>query len=267
MRSSPMTAASPVTLPMEVILADTAQSRRIHYRLRYRVYCHETGFEDPTAFPDEEERDEYDDRAQAFLVRCTTTGEWVATARLILREGGPLPIESHCPLDPARVGPGEWPGAELSRLLIVGGQPRSQEDGAPFGKVSPTGDLIRSQGGDVIQYRTEILRRLMIGIGVVLEESDVGNLAFFLVPALKRVITRFGVECVLIGEPCYHRGQRFPYRVNVAAGLKALRSCDSPWAESPSPLPYIRFSELDLPSAIPLRPRWNRPGGERSERL
>jgi len=44
----------------EAFLADTEPARQTHYRLRYQVYCRDTGWEDAARFPDQMERDEHD---------------------------------------------------------------------------------------------------------------------------------------------------------------------------------------------------------------
>ena len=36
----------------EVLLANTEESKNIHYKLRYQVYCDEMRFEDKNKFPD-----------------------------------------------------------------------------------------------------------------------------------------------------------------------------------------------------------------------
>ncbi|MCG5512184.1 GNAT family N-acyltransferase [Ectothiorhodospira shaposhnikovii] len=67
----------------EVVVADTRETRRIHHRIRYQVYCLETGYEDPHAYPDGLERDEWDEHAIPFLVRHRPTEQWIGTMRLI----------------------------------------------------------------------------------------------------------------------------------------------------------------------------------------
>ena len=71
-----------VSKNFEVILANDPRSRHIHYQLRYQVFCLETGYEDPSQFPDGEEKDEWDDDAAHFLVKERSSGQWVAAMRL-----------------------------------------------------------------------------------------------------------------------------------------------------------------------------------------
>ena len=76
----------------EVVVADTRETRRIHHRIRYQVYCLETAYEDPNAHPGGVERDEWDDHAIPFLVRHGPSGQWVGAMRLVPSVGGRLPL-------------------------------------------------------------------------------------------------------------------------------------------------------------------------------
>jgi N-acyl amino acid synthase of PEP-CTERM/exosortase system len=101
----------------EVVLADTASSRDIYYRLRYRVFCEETGFEDARRFGNQRERDRYDDYAVRFPVRGKRRNRWLAAARLVIGPADFLPVNrvAEIGLDDA---PPETIIAEFSRLLI-----------------------------------------------------------------------------------------------------------------------------------------------------
>ena len=58
------------------------------YRLRYHIYCIEHPFEDPAQFPDQLERDRYDDRSLHSLLIHRPSGVIAGTVRLILPEPG-----------------------------------------------------------------------------------------------------------------------------------------------------------------------------------
>jgi len=207
-------------LSFEAVIADTEAARRIHYGLRYRVYCLETGFEEPSPAWRAEEKDRYDEQAVHFLIRCLTTGDWVAAARLIVRRDLPLPIETYCRLDARRVAEVGTPGGEVSRLLIVrtSGLDALEEGVAPGLRSGPRA----AARWHAAQYRSEILRRLLIALVTRARELGVRELAYFLTPALQRIIQRLGIEFRVVGEPCEHRGLRYPGVSNVEAGLSAL---------------------------------------------
>ena len=79
----------------EVILADTEESKEIHFKLRYKVFCLEKGYEDAKKFPDEMEKDKYDGHAIHFIVRHKLSRQWVGAFRIIMGRLPKLPIHQH----------------------------------------------------------------------------------------------------------------------------------------------------------------------------
>ncbi|MFZ2168884.1 MAG: PEP-CTERM/exosortase system-associated acyltransferase, partial [Methylococcaceae bacterium] len=73
------------------------------YKLRYQVYCIETGFESSEQHPDNLEFDEYDQQSVHYLIRHRKSGDYAATTRLILPDtnnpGRLFPLELHCEID------------------------------------------------------------------------------------------------------------------------------------------------------------------------
>jgi N-acyl amino acid synthase of PEP-CTERM/exosortase system len=86
-----------------MVQADNSALKQEVYKLRYQVYCLETGFENPEDFPSEIEKDEYDDESIHFLIQHKRTGEYAATTRLILpnieHPEKLFPMEKHCVID------------------------------------------------------------------------------------------------------------------------------------------------------------------------
>lgn len=69
------------------------------YRLRFKVYCEEWGFEEADNYPDGMERNEYDDVSEHFYIRCKEDGVIIGTARIIMPSGLGYPIRKHCSID------------------------------------------------------------------------------------------------------------------------------------------------------------------------
>lgn len=67
-----------------VVLADTDELRKKVFRLRHRVYCVENLYINPRSFPDELERDAFDERAWHWLMIHKETGESAGTLRLLM---------------------------------------------------------------------------------------------------------------------------------------------------------------------------------------
>ncbi len=89
------------------------------FRLRYRVYCDECGFEKPEDYPEMMERDEYDDHAIHFCNMVEGHREMGGTVRMILDSEKGFPIEENFIIDPELVPAFERARiAEISRLAI-----------------------------------------------------------------------------------------------------------------------------------------------------
>jgi hypothetical protein len=63
-------------------LANTPEKLESVYRVRYRVYCEEFGYEPADAFPNQLETDEFDENASHCLVTHKLTGMPAGCARL-----------------------------------------------------------------------------------------------------------------------------------------------------------------------------------------
>ena len=206
--------------PYEVLVADEPRSRRIHHRLRYRVFCLETGYEDPAAHPDGEERDGWDAQAAHFLVRSREQGRWVAAARLVLphpRRGLPIAAVARLGRSP------DAASAEISRLSLVGARRRIHRP-----VVSCHG--YRAAGGEGFGHgprRTRTTRAVLHALlrAGLAYSLDHGIGAWYLLTArsLARLVERaLPVRLEPVGPACWHRGERIPYRVDVAETALAL---------------------------------------------
>ncbi|HEB97048.1 MAG TPA: PEP-CTERM/exosortase system-associated acyltransferase [Sedimenticola thiotaurini] len=228
----------------EVFLANTALSKRIHYQLRYRVFCLDQGFEDPTRARLDQERDQWDKESLHFLVRERSTGQWVATMRMILPQAKPFPVESLCDLSlQDDLTYHRDASCEISRLCIVRRYRGRQALRRPRPTAAP--DAMISEG---VTSRTE--PEIMLGLfraGLQYSRANGLKQWYFLVtPALARVIGRIGVALTEIGSPVEHRGTRIPYVTDP------FRSCSDAMQYSPviarmfsRPLPAYRlFSEI-----------------------
>ena len=101
----------------EVILADTEESKNIHYNLRYQIFCLEKGFEEASKFKDEMEKDIHDDNAIHFLVKGND--RWIGSFRLVIDQFGNLPFQKVSALDSPQFLQGNLQAAEFSRLGIL----------------------------------------------------------------------------------------------------------------------------------------------------
>lgn len=208
----------------EVVLADTEDARKIHYQMRYQVYCLEQGWEPADGFPDGQEKDEFDSRAVHFLIRERAPNRWVGTLRVVLPDEAPLPIESLNVL--TKSGPSQaGTAAEISRVC----RPRSTLEAH-----SP------ELGG-----ASEILLRLLRGAGEYCREQDIGHLYMFCRPAMVRLLGRLSIPITRAGIPTDHRGIRVPYLVDLDAAFSEARRGSPALARLlREPVAYRRASDL-----------------------
>ena len=66
-----------------VQIASTAEEKSKVYGIRYRVYCDEFGYESIDKFPDEEEKDEFDDFSLHCLIMHKRSGLPAGCVRLV----------------------------------------------------------------------------------------------------------------------------------------------------------------------------------------
>lgn len=230
----------------EVFLADDQWGRQIHHQLRYQVFCLETGYEDPTQFPNGEERDEWDDSAAHLLVRRKDTGQWVAAMRLVLPFTEALPIERRTTIVPA-LRRDILECAEISRLCMVGHYRRRRQ-----GRIMMCNDEASKAGGGVQrkfqaemkrrQSTAEILHALLNAAVAISMERGIDYWYMLVTRSLAKILGyALPMNLQQAGPPCWHRGERHPFFVDVGDILRGL-------LEQSGVMPsYRRHSELVAP--------------------
>ncbi len=188
-------------------LKDTA------FRLRYRVYCVENPFEDPSANPDGREIDEFDARSAHSLLIYRPNATPAGTVRLVLpraedpdnsfalqrvcshpllRDRSKFPVESM---------------AEVSRFCI------SKEFRRRWNDASYAGDDLNTAEMSVDEER-RILPHLSLGLIETLVRMSVENgithWCAVMEPTLLRLLTRLGIHFQSIGPLIEYHGRRQP---------------------------------------------------------
>lgn len=189
----------------EVFLADTEESKKIHYKIRYQVYCEEMGFENKEDFPDEMEYDADDEKSIHFIVRNKETTDWVGAMRLIYKGDGLLPVEQSCNLN-EKVNNDLFETVEISRLCLLKHVRKGKDIDPPHGIYK-----------DPKQNK---LNRLIIWgmFHAAVEygnENKIPNSYFMTTMALAKLLKRAGLNLINIGGSCQHKGERFPFRMNT----------------------------------------------------
>lgn len=232
----------------DVYLADTAEGREEHYKLRYQVYCEEMGFEDKNIFSSEQEKDRWDDNAVHFVVRHKETKQWVGAMRMVFKQDGALPLQEHCSLN-TRHEPKSI-DIEISRLCLVKEiRRRKTDEEPPLGLNSNTDAATRGKNVTDLFNRRQINVSLIWGLfraaSIYSEENGIDNWYFLSTKALARIIGREGFKMSQVGDVCYHRGERYPFKIDLNEILN-----NAIWSKNFKE-GYRLFSELADEVALP----------------
>jgi N-acyl amino acid synthase of PEP-CTERM/exosortase system len=236
----------------EIFLADTELSKRIHYQIRYRIFCIDTGFEDPGAFQIEEERDQWDDHAVHFLVREKATHQWVATMRLVLADGTTIPMETLCELPFSQIQQHREVSAEVSRLCMVksyrGRQGGSFTRNQNFSGCGEGEQLMAVSQGLNQRAEPEIMLGLFRAAFAYCQDKAVSRWYFLITRSLARMVNKLGISLEQIGPEVSHRGIRVPYVTNPAKGRQeTMQKSEAIAAMLERDIPHYQlFSALGL---------------------
>jgi N-acyl amino acid synthase of PEP-CTERM/exosortase system len=204
------------------------------------------GFENKEDFPLEQEFDEYDDHSAHFIVRNRQTGHWVGAMRLIFKIGQLLPIEQHCTfqerIDKKRT-------AELSRLCVIKEVRRGYVDIDPPNGIEDESQAINETNKVKLLPNQKIINRSIIwgllnAATVYCYSNNIENWYFVTTTALEKVLRKGGFNMLNIGEPWYHKGERYPFKKDVVDTYQ-----NETWRKN-FKNGYRLFSELGLPEVI-----------------
>jgi N-acyl amino acid synthase of PEP-CTERM/exosortase system len=204
----------------EVFLADTLESKKINYSIRYKIYCEEMGYENKDNFLKELEFDDHDQHSAHFIVRQKSTGEWVGAMRLIFQNDMSLPIEQYCALHEQISKSHKKQSAELSRLCVVKEVRRGIVDIDPPNGIEDDNKAIQETGTvKVFKNHQKINRSIIWGLLNAATEycysNNIGNWYFMTTTAFAKVLRKGGFNMLNIGDPCNHNGERHPFKKDV----------------------------------------------------
>ncbi|BCG63298.1 MAG: hypothetical protein methR_P0997 [Methyloprofundus sp.] len=211
----------------EIFLADTLEGRKIHFNIRYQVYCEELGYEDPEQFPDKLEFDKWDPQndhdanTQLFLVRLKHTGQWIGAMRLVHHTGTSLPLEEVSTLNHSI----KHPSIEISRLCLIKEIRRPYIQNA-YGinenktEINNATSITKDFEHIKLFYsnpkvKSTIIWGLFNATTTYSKANNIKKWYLLSSKALIRVISRQGFKIEQVGSDCEHRGKRAPYRFDV----------------------------------------------------
>lgn len=206
----------------EAFLADTPESKEKHYQIRYKVYCEEMGYENKDDFSNAQESDHWDDHSAHFIVKHKKSGEWVGGMRLIFQYNQELPIQQHVILNENIRNTTLGHSVELSRLCVL----KEMRKGC---RVTSPPDGIQTERDEIKEAETikvsmlrnqhlisrQIIWGLLHAASVYCYNHNITNWYFLTTNAIAKLLRKGGLNLLNIGDACYHRGTRYPFKMNV----------------------------------------------------
>ncbi len=156
------------------------------YRLRYKVYCLERGYEREEDCPNGLETDEYDPYSVHFVAYIKSVP--VGTVRLILQNPLGFPVERYCSVNTRSICQYGERVAEISRLAVSSEATK-----------------------DICIERSKITLSLMRELYSAARELGIGYLVSAMSTPLERLLKRCGLKFLVAGPPVDYHGLRTPY--------------------------------------------------------
>jgi N-acyl amino acid synthase of PEP-CTERM/exosortase system len=211
----------------ELIPATSDELKREVYKLRYQVYCQETGFESVencqvgrNALGELEyyEIDEFDARSEYYLIRHRASRLFAATTRLVLPDltnpDAAYPIEKYCsPIAKITDSQQRLKLGEISRYAVSRNFKRRAGEAGTLAGVSDQAELaIREGERRALPLLSMALWACMMRMA---HRHGVKFLYGAMEPALFRLFHRNGIHFKEIGPGMEYHGIRLPCVINL----------------------------------------------------
>ncbi len=200
-------------------------------KLRYQVYCVEQGFEDASQFKDQKEFDDFDYRSVHAIVRHRPSGITAASLRLVLPDRDhpetPFPIEDHCGdysrlVSPLLQGIPRHSIAEISRFAISKDFKRRIGEAGTVAGVRPGRDIYLNQDPSGKRVIPHLILGLFAAVFRMSIELKISHWYAVMDLSLLRLLNRFGIDFVPIGDMVDYHGLRQPCLGNVEEAVDKL---------------------------------------------
>lgn len=191
----------------EVILADTKESKNMHYKLRYQIYCLEKKFLNVENPKEEIEKDFYDEKSVHFLVK--NGHRWVGTFRLVIDHLEELPFYKASIPDLPQFTQNKLIAAEFSRLGIL----------RPFQKLNNGQSPHESSNKE-----SEIMLKLLNAARDYCRANSIDHIIFLCRRSITRVLKQLELQAQQIGPAIFHYGPRVPFAINLTDNLDGFNS-------------------------------------------
>ncbi|MDX9715191.1 MAG: PEP-CTERM/exosortase system-associated acyltransferase [Dissulfurispiraceae bacterium] len=204
------------------------------FKLRYKVYVEEWGFEKAEDHIKGVELDDYDDSALHFM--ALRHGNLIGTIRMILSSQKGLPIQKNCTINQDLDCIDHSKIAEISRLAVSKDYRRRQEDAQMYGSDSqsvlpfPVAEEMSSK-----RRRQEVIIGLFKAMYAESKIIGLTHWCAVMAKALHILLTRLGIIFKPIGPEVDYHGRRIPYLLCIEEAERIM--------ERINPMLYREFAE------------------------
>jgi len=201
-------------------VAKSDQAIREIYRLRFKVYCLECGYENACDYINKMESDEFDSVSTHFSATARSSGNIVGTARIILPSKLGFPALKHFQIDknlmPAissgRVG-------EISRLAISKEYRQRVADEAIHGDNVISLLDAREKRSWRRRYENALVNGLYHSIYAEGLESEFTHFYAVMADGLATLLKRWGLVWKPVGPSIDYHGMRRPYVASIEENM------------------------------------------------
>jgi len=199
----------------EMVPATSDALKNEVYKLRYQVYCIETGFLNSEHYSDGLEFDEFDQQSVHYLIRHRSSGDFAATTRLILPDANNpeklFPAELHCKIDNIAVmgSIDRKHLAEISRFCVSKAFKKRKNEAHTLVGIDANWQLDHFT---LDERRTfpHISLALMVCAIRASYENDIYYTYASMESALLRFLSTLGIHFIKIGPLANYYGERWP---------------------------------------------------------
>lgn len=181
------------------------------FRLRYKVYCDEWGFERPEDHPGGIEQDTFDAHSVHFAAIRKDDGKLIGTSRIILDSSLGFPIEEHCQINEDIVKADKKHWAEISRLAVS----KEFRKRAGDNSIYKDDEMHVQEVNNPFHEKRTNENQIVIGLYrcIYLESMERGLTHLYAVMAkgLFLLLHRIGLNFIQVGPGIDYHGIRIPY--------------------------------------------------------
>lgn len=181
------------------------------YKLRYKVYCDEWGFERPEDHPGGLEQDEFDAHSAHFVAIRKHDQKLVGTSRIIFHSDLGFPIEGHCHINEEIRNSDKTHWGEISRLAVSKEFRKRVGDDSIYINEDPLIYDVDSTFKEKRKNENQIVIGLYRCIYRESLESGLTHLYAVMAKGLFLLLHRIGISFIQAGPGVEYHGIRTPY--------------------------------------------------------